>query len=153
MGVVYSMYDALVSINVPDEKAKAVIDALEREMMDKLATKADVAHLQELLVRDLQMLRTDTERGLEALRADMGHGLEAVRADMGRGLEALRAVMGHGLGAVRADMGHGVEALRADMGHSLEKLESRILFKVGTMMAASLVLTCTVLGTLLAALR
>ena len=131
MGVVYSMYDALVSINVPDEKAKAVIDALEREMMDKLATKADVAHLQELLVRDLQMLRTDTERGLEALRADMGHGLEAVRADMG----------------------HGVEALRADMGHSLEKLESRILFKVGTMMAASLVLTCTVLGTLLAALR
>ena len=109
MGVVYSMYDALVSIHVPDEKAKAVIDALEREMMDKLATKADLAHLQELLVRDLQMLRTDTERGLEAVRADLGH--------------------------------------------SLEKLESRILFKVGAMMAASLVLTCTVLGTLLAALR
>ena len=45
MSVVYSLYDALVSINVPDEKAKAVIDAMEREMMDKLATKADLEHV------------------------------------------------------------------------------------------------------------
>ncbi len=42
MSVVYSLYDALVSINVPDDKARAVIDAMEREMMDKLATKADL---------------------------------------------------------------------------------------------------------------
>jgi hypothetical protein len=56
MGIVYSLYDALVSINVPDEKAKAVIDALEREMMDKLATKADVLHAKELLSKDLQNL-------------------------------------------------------------------------------------------------
>lgn len=56
MGVVYSMYDALVSINVPDEKAKAVIDALEREMMEKLATKSDVEHVRELLSRDIQNL-------------------------------------------------------------------------------------------------
>jgi|SRR5690606_42074464 len=112
MGVVYSMYDALVSINVPDEKAKAVIDALEREMMDKLATKADVAHLQELLVRDLQMLRTDTGRGLEALRTDMGHGLGAVRADMGLGLGAVGAAMRRGMVAVWADIGWGLVAVR-----------------------------------------
>jgi hypothetical protein len=54
MGVVYSLYDALVSINVPNDKAKAVIDAMEREMMDKLATKADVAHVKELLAKDIQ---------------------------------------------------------------------------------------------------
>ncbi len=45
MSVVYSLYDALVSIKVPDDKAKAVIDAMEREMMDKLVTKADLATL------------------------------------------------------------------------------------------------------------
>jgi poly-gamma-glutamate capsule biosynthesis protein CapA/YwtB (metallophosphatase superfamily) len=54
MGVVYSMYDALVSINVPTEKAKAVIDAMEREMMDKIATKADLDHARELLSRDIE---------------------------------------------------------------------------------------------------
>jgi hypothetical protein len=53
MGVVYSMYDALVSINVPTEKARAVIDAMEREMMDKVATKADLEHVQEILSRDI----------------------------------------------------------------------------------------------------
>ena len=56
MGIVYSLYDALVSINVPNEKAKAVIDALEREMMDKLATKTDVEHVRELLSKDIQNL-------------------------------------------------------------------------------------------------
>jgi hypothetical protein len=56
MGVVYTMYDALVSINVPTEKAKAVIDAMEREMMDKIATKSDVEHVRELLAKDMQNL-------------------------------------------------------------------------------------------------
>jgi hypothetical protein len=49
-------YDALVSINVPTEKAKAVIDAMEREMMDKIATKSDVEHVRELLAKDMQNL-------------------------------------------------------------------------------------------------
>ena len=28
----YSLYDALVSINVPSDKARAVVDAMERDM-------------------------------------------------------------------------------------------------------------------------
>ncbi len=54
MGIVYSLYDALVSINVPNDKAKAVIDAMERELMDKVATKSDLKHVQELLSKDVQ---------------------------------------------------------------------------------------------------
>ncbi len=50
------MYDALVSINVPTEKAKAVIDAMEREMMDKVATKTDVEHVRELLTKDIEKI-------------------------------------------------------------------------------------------------
>jgi hypothetical protein len=56
MGVVYSMYDALVSINVPTEKAKAVIDAMEREMMEKVATKADLEHMRALLSKDIEQV-------------------------------------------------------------------------------------------------
>jgi len=82
MSVVYSLYDALVSINVPDEKAKAVIDAMEREMMDKLATKGDVEnlrlasksdfiHLQEVLSKDIQAAELRMELRISDLKQDL----------------------------------------------------------------------------------
>lgn len=42
----YSLYDALVSIQVPPDKARAVVDAMERDMISKLATKTDLQLLQ-----------------------------------------------------------------------------------------------------------
>lgn len=43
MTYLYSLYDALVSIDVPAEKARAVVDAMERDMQSTLATKTDLA--------------------------------------------------------------------------------------------------------------
>lgn len=80
MSVVYSMYDALVSINVPDEKARAVIDAMEHEMMEKLATRADLRHARELTARDLQAFRTEVSRDLEALRTEMHYSLDKLQS-------------------------------------------------------------------------
>lgn len=40
-----ALYQALISINVPEQKANAVIDALEADMHSLLATKADLAAL------------------------------------------------------------------------------------------------------------
>ena len=40
MDYLYSLYDALVSINVPNDKARAVVDAMERDMGTTLATKS-----------------------------------------------------------------------------------------------------------------
>lgn len=48
----YSLYDALVSINVPSDKARAVVDAMERDMGTTLATKQDLV----LLRQDIQLL-------------------------------------------------------------------------------------------------
>jgi hypothetical protein len=42
----YSLYDALVAINVPNDKARAVVEAMERDMLSKLATKQDLQLLQ-----------------------------------------------------------------------------------------------------------
>ena len=42
MDYLYSLYDALVSINVPGDKARAVVDAMERDMGTTLATKQDL---------------------------------------------------------------------------------------------------------------
>jgi IS4 transposase len=65
MDFLYSLYDALVSINVPNDMARAVVDAMERDMGTTLATKAD---LRALATReDVTQLR----EGLALLRKDM----------------------------------------------------------------------------------
>lgn len=45
MNYLYSLYDALVSISVPSDKARAVVDAMERDMGTTLATKQDLLRL------------------------------------------------------------------------------------------------------------
>jgi hypothetical protein len=61
MDYLYSLYDALVSINVPNDKARAVVDAMERDMGTTIATKSD-----------LQLLRQDmaTKADLASLRQE-----------------------------------------------------------------------------------
>ena len=48
MSLEFALYDALVSIDVPAEKARAVIDALEHDMGATLATKQDLLLLKRL---------------------------------------------------------------------------------------------------------
>jgi hypothetical protein len=67
-------YDALVSINVPNDKARAVVDAMERDMGTTLATKTDLLLLRQeiaLLSRDIESLRIASGKDLEALRLAM----------------------------------------------------------------------------------
>jgi hypothetical protein len=45
------LYDALVSINVPTDKARAVVDAMERDIGTTLATKSDLQLLRHELGR------------------------------------------------------------------------------------------------------
>lgn len=135
MGVVYSLYDALVSINVPDEKAKAVIDALEREMMDKLATKADIAHLQAATKADIANLQAAT-------KADIANLQTITKAEW----TGLRELVSKDLEMVRSDMKH----LWSNLEGRLEKLESRLVILTGKMMATSVVLICAILGTIIA---
>jgi hypothetical protein len=78
MDDLYSLYDALVSINVPNDKARAVVDAMERDMSTTLATKSDLLLLRQeidnkfaLLSRDIDSLRISTGKDLEALRLAM----------------------------------------------------------------------------------
>jgi hypothetical protein len=60
----YSLYDALVSINVPNDKARAVVDAMERDMGTTIATRADLQLLRQemnLIRNDVNLLRKDLE--------------------------------------------------------------------------------------------
>ena len=71
MDYLYSLYDALLSIHVPNDKARAVVDAMERDMGTTIATKAD-----------LQILRQDLTSSLNDLRHELRHDIALVRKDM-----------------------------------------------------------------------
>ncbi|KTC48754.1 hypothetical protein AO250_18390 [Pseudomonas syringae pv. actinidiae ICMP 19497] len=44
-----ALYQALISIDVPEDRATAVVDALESDMQTQLATKADIDKLESRL--------------------------------------------------------------------------------------------------------
>ena len=74
MNYLYSLYDALVSISVPSDKARAVVDAMERDMGTTLATKQDILPLatrEDLLAtkQDVRLLATKEE--LQLLKQDV----------------------------------------------------------------------------------
>lgn len=66
-----SLYDALVSINVPNDKARAVVDAMERDMATHLATKPDLHHQRLALKSDMDQQRVELKSDIAALRKDM----------------------------------------------------------------------------------
>ncbi len=71
-----ALYQALRSINVEESKATAVIDALESDMQNVLATKSDIAQLKaELLAVELKL----TIRMGVMLSAAVGVMLTALR--------------------------------------------------------------------------
>lgn len=71
MKAMYSLYDALVAINVPNDKARAVVDAMDEDMVTLLATKSDLASLRNELMREIQVSRNATKLELQRLQSSM----------------------------------------------------------------------------------
>jgi hypothetical protein len=74
----YSLYDALVSINVPNDKARAVVDAMERDMATTIATKADL----HLLKQDLHLLKQELTALIQTSVAELRQETTLIRKDM-----------------------------------------------------------------------
>ncbi len=92
MDYLYSLYDALVSINVPSDRARAVVDAMERDMGTTLATKQDL----EFLRRDVENRFALLDQKFDALRSDMSRDLAALDLKMTVKLGSM-LVVGFGL--------------------------------------------------------
>ena len=88
MSFQFSLYDALVGIDVPVDKARAVVDALERDMRATLATKQDVLLLRQELKQELDLLRKEVEH----LRQDVARDMELLRSNMTVRLGSIQVV-------------------------------------------------------------
>jgi hypothetical protein len=76
MDFLYSLYDALVSINVPSDKARAVVDAMERDMGTTLATKQDLERQTLSTRQDLERQALATRQDLEILKKDVSNRID-----------------------------------------------------------------------------
>ena len=96
MDYLYSLYDALVSIHVPNDKARAVVDAMERDMGTTIATKAD-----------LQILRQDLTSLINGSISDLRHELRYETGLVRKDMELLSSTLTIRLGSMLA-VGFGV---------------------------------------------
>lgn len=71
MNFLYSLYDALVSIDVPSDKARAVVDAMEQDMGTTLATKRDLAFHTSATKQDLSVETAAIKHEFDLLRRDI----------------------------------------------------------------------------------
>ena len=108
MNYLYSLYDALVSISVPADKARAVVDAMERDMVTALATK-----------QDLEILRRDTEN-----RFAMVH----------QRFDSLESQMDQKFGSLESRMDQKFDSLRSDYTRDIAALDLRMTIKLGSML-------------------
>lgn len=88
MNALYSLYDALLSINVPPERARAVVDAMERDMSTILATKTDLAAAK----ADLAATREFLEQKIDNCQALLEHKIELLRSSMTVRLGSMQVV-------------------------------------------------------------
>jgi len=79
-----SLYDALVSIAVPADKARAVADAMERDMGAAWATKSDIL----LLRQELGQLKQEMNLEFNLVRKEM----EILRSSMTVRLGSIQVV-------------------------------------------------------------
>ena len=82
MDYLYSLYDALVSINVPNDKARAVVHAMEHELGTTLETKADLENLRLPTKADLQLLKQELTAAMTALATELRQEIALVCKDM-----------------------------------------------------------------------
>jgi hypothetical protein len=109
LNYLYSLYDALVSINVPSDKARAVVDAMERDMGTTLATKQDIEVLRVATKQDLEVFRRDMENRFALMEQKM----DALRSDLSRDIAALDLRMTVKLGSMLfLGFGLAIAALR-----------------------------------------
>jgi hypothetical protein len=128
MDYLYSLYDALVSINVPNDKARAVVDAMERDMGTTIATKSDLQLLKQELVATLAG-RDETS----AIKSDLGvvrSELTVVRSELTVVRNELTLVRNEVVALVRNE----VALVRKDM----EILSTTMTVRLGSMLIVGL---------------
>lgn len=120
----YSLYDALVSINVPGDKARAVVDAMERDMGTTLATKQDLLLLASkedhlLLKQDVALLRQE---------------MAGIRTELKQEIVGLHTGLKQEMAGLRTELKQEFEGRYTLLDQKLDTVQLRITVRLGSML-------------------
>lgn len=121
-----ALYQALKSIDISDERASAVVDALENDMATLLATKADIKALELATRADIQALERATKADIKALEQSTKADIKALEQSTKTDIKALEL-------ATRADIAQLESKLTIRMGVLIGSIVS---LGVGIMLTA-----------------
>ncbi len=116
-----------MSVNIPADKARAVVAALEQEMTTTLATKSDLDHLRDELHATRDLLRQELHATRDALRSEI-------------------IAVGSSVDTLRDSLKQERAADRESTAKDTKNLEQRLQIKLGYMLAAGLTLQTAVLA-------
>ncbi|MEX2149647.1 MAG: hypothetical protein WD793_05505 [Steroidobacteraceae bacterium] len=152
MDYLYSLYDALVSINVPSDKARAVVDAMERDMGTTLATKRDLEAQSLVTKKDLELVRSAMKQDLELLRSAMTQDLELLRSETRQGTEMLRQELRQENELLRQEMDgrfqlvdQRFDSLRSEVSRDLAAQKQSIVIQLGSLIVVCFGMTLAVM--------
>ncbi len=137
----YSLYDALVSISVPSDKARAVVDAMERDMGATLATKQDLELHRLATKQDLELLRQATKQDLELHRKETKQDLELHRKETRQDFELHRKETKQDIELLRQELA----GVHRELTHEIGSQTLRMTVRFGSMLFLGLGLTIAVL--------
>ena len=104
MGFEFTLYDALLSIDVPAPKARAVIDALEHDMGSTLATKQDIANLALATKQDIASLALATKQDIANLALATKQDIANLALTTKQDLLLLRQELEHRIDLLQSSM-------------------------------------------------
>ncbi len=119
MNFLYSLYDALVSINVPSDKARAVVDAMERDMGTTLATKQDL----EVLRRDVENCFALVEQKIDGVESRLQQRIVTVDSKLEQKIDD-----------VEKRLKQTIDSLESKLGLKIDALEIRMTVKLGSLL-------------------
>jgi dGTP triphosphohydrolase len=126
MNALYSLYDALVSIAVPADKARAVVTALEQDMTTVLATKADLGNTQLLLRQELVAARDSLKQEIVSVRDSLKQEIVSVRDSLKQEVVSVRDSLKQEIAALAASTTQEFASVRHEMDSNRQMLEQKI---------------------------
>ena len=152
MDFLYSLYDALVGINVPSDKARAVVDAMERDMGTTLATKQDLEKISFATTQDLEKVSLAAKQDLEKISLAAKRDLEVQTLALRKDIDVLRLEMKQEFEAQRRDtegrfalVDEKIDRLRSDVSRDMAALDLKMTVKLGSMLFVGFGLTIAAL--------
>ena len=115
MTYLFSLYDALIGINVPSDKALAVVEAMERDMGTMLATKTDLDSLRVATQADLEVLRLALKADVALLQKDLDAKYLLLRLEIETTREVSSQDFNSALGSLRKELDSTRDTLRLEI--------------------------------------